>query len=483
VGGLIIPDWYALQNSVSSLNATEQEENRGINSYYGSLSFGLNRMVFIDVTARYDISSTLPEESNSYFYPSVSASFILTELGGLSDLGFLSFAKIRANYAQVGADAPAYRTLSNYAAITPYDGHGMFSVPTTLNNPDLKPERTNSMEAGIEARFWQNRLGIDISLYNNNTFDQIMPIDISRAAGYSFMYINAGEIQNQGIELALNGTPVQSSDFTWDINVNWWANRNEVVSLGDQIDNILLFSAWDVSVNAREGEPYGSIMGTDFIWDGDKKVVYDDTGARPGYYMFTSGDTIIGNINPDWNMGINNALNFKGISLNFLVDIQKGGDIYSVNTKYGRGTGVYEETAGNNDKGNPKRDPVDEGGGVIYENTVYPDGTENTTYIPAWRWGRATYYGYLPTAEYVLDASYVKLREVSLGYSLPKNLISKTPFSMIQLSLVSRNLWIIHKNTYHFDPEAALTSGNQQGIESGSYPTARTVGFNLKLGL
>jgi len=477
VGGLALPNYYALDNSVAPVVINETDIETRINSFYGSLSTGYKRFVFVDFTARYDISSTLPEENNSYFYPSISTSIIVSELPVLKSLSYISLIKIRANYAEVGADAPAYNTKNAYFVGRPWGSLGLSSVKSTLYNPDLLPERTKSVEFGLEANFFNNRLGFDFSYYKNNTFDQIMPIEVSRPSGFGAMYINAGEIENKGFEVALKGTPVSKKDFTWNIGVNWFKNENMVVDLGDDIDNILLFSAWDVSVNAREGEPYGAIVGTDFVYLNGKKVVDAD-----GFYLRTDEEKVIGNVNPDWNAGISNTFTYKGFVLSALIDIQQGGDIYSINTKYGQATGLYEETAGLNDKGNPKRDPVADGGGVLFEGTVYEDGTPNTSYVEAYEWGLAWDYDASPTARYIYDASYVKLREVTLGYTLPKKWLDKTFISNVTLSFVGRNLWIISKNVDHFDPEASLSSGNLQGIESGSYPTARTFGFNLKLG-
>jgi len=485
VGGLSIPNFFALDNSIAPLFNEEAEILQKINSYYGSLSTGYKRFVYLDFTARYDISSTLPKANNSYFYPSVSTSFILSELGPLKELNFLSFLKARINYAEVGADAPAYNTKSSYISGKPWGSLGLFSLQnnfynTNINpalyNPDLLPERTKSIEAGLEARFLKDRVGFDFSFYKNNTFDQIMPIEVSRASGYSAMYINAGEIQNKGIEVSLNAVPVQTRDFSWSIDFNWFRNQNEVISLGEDIDNILIFSAWDVSINATAGQPYGAIKGTNFVYLNGKKVVNED-----GFYLKTENEEVIGNINPDWNAGIKNTLRYKGLSFSGLIDIQQGGDIFSVNTKHGLSTGLYEETAGLNDKGNPKRDPVSEGGGILFPETVYEDGTPNTTYYECNEWGTAFDYDASPTARYILDASYVKLRELALSYSIPKAILAKSFIKSASVSFVGRNLWIIHKNTYHFDPEAALSSGNQQGIENGTYPTARTYGVDLKI--
>ncbi len=484
VGGLSIPNYFALDNTIAPLFNEEAEVLQKINSVYGSFSAGYKRFVYLDATARYDISSTLPKGNNSYFYPSVSTSFILSEIGGLKDFSFLSFLKLRLNYAEVGADAPAYNTKPAYISGRPWGSLGLFSLQnnfynTNLNpalyNPDLLPERTKSVEAGLEARFLNNRFGFDFSFYKTNTFDQIMPIEVSRASGYSAMYINAGEIQNLGYELSLNAIPVQTKDFSWDVNLNWFKNNNKVVSLGGDIDNILLFSQWDVSINARVGEPYGAMVGTNFVYLDGKTVVGDD-----GFYLKSDNEEVIGNINPDWNAGITNTLRYKAFSLSGLIDIQQGGDIFSMNTKYGLSTGLLEETAGLNDKGNPKRDLVDDGGGVLFPGTVYEDGTPNTTYVECNEWGTAFDYDASPTARYVYDASYVKLRELSLSYNLSKSLPSGSFIKNAVFSLIGRNLWIIHKNTNHIDPENATSAGNQQGIEDGAYPTARTFGVDLK---
>ncbi|MCX6326777.1 MAG: SusC/RagA family TonB-linked outer membrane protein [Bacteroidia bacterium] len=485
VGGLSLPDYFALDNSMAPVLIMENEVFQRINSVYGNLSTGFNRAIYVDFTARYDKSSTLPEGNNGYFYPSISTSFILSELEGLKSLGFLSFLKTRINYAQVGADAPAYKTKPSYIAGRPWGNLPLFSlqnnfynteVTPALYNPDFLPERTKSIEAGIEARFVNNRFGFDFSFYKNNSFDQIIPLETSRASGYSAIYINAGEIQNTGYELTLNAIPVQVNDFSWTINLNWFKNKNKVVSLIPDIDNILLFGAWDVSINATVGQPYGAIKGTNFVYLNGKKVVDED-----GFFLKSDDEQVIGNINPDWNAGIQNSLRYKGLSFNSLIDIQMGGDVYSVNTKHGQATGLYEETAGLNAKGNPKRDPLEEGGGELFPNTVHEDGTPNTTYYPCSEWGTAYSYENSPTARYVLDASYVKLRELSLSYNLPKSLLGKTFIKDAAVSLVARNLWIIDKRTRHIDPESATSAGNYQGIEDGAYPSTRTYGLDLKI--
>ena len=484
VGGLIVPDLYSVSNSVSPVSSTETDVNMAVNSVFGSVSFGLMNFLYIDITGRNDWASTLkspikddPNENISYFYPSASVGFLLTELGGMKDISWMPLLKLRANYAEVGSDAPAYSTMSTYSQNTNWNDLALFSVNSTLQNPDLKPERTKGWEVGLEARFVNNRVGFDLAYYQNNTYDQILPVLVSPFTGVTRMWVNGGQVENKGWEITLTTTPIQSKNWRWDLNVNWWQNRNEVIALFGDVENLLIYSAWDISINATVGEPYGNMRGMGFIYTDGKKTVDEN-----GYYLRTDSDTVIGNIQPDWKMGIPTTVSWRGLSLYLMIDIQKGGDIYSVSTKYGQATGLYAETAGNNDKGVPQRDPVDEGGGILFENTVYEDGTTNTTYVPAYRWGRAYYYNNSPTERYVFDASYVKLRELSISYSLPGKILENTILRQVRFALTGRNLWIISKNVDHFDPEASLGSGNQQGIETGSYPAMRTFGFNFTLG-
>ncbi|MCK4677285.1 MAG: SusC/RagA family TonB-linked outer membrane protein [Bacteroidales bacterium] len=474
-GGLIVPDLYSISNSTSPAVIGEGLTERNMNSGYGSVSFGFKNMLYLDLTGRVEQSSTLPEANDTYFYPSASMGFIFSEL---IDIGAVYFGKVRVNYAQIGSDAPAHSIKSTYSQGTNWGSLPLFSVNSTQANADLKPEQTNSIEAGLEMSFLNRRFGFDFSIYKTNTYDQIMPVTVSNASGYNYRYINAGELENKGIEISLNITPVRTNDFQWDMNVGWFTNKNMVVELAEGIDNILLTSLWDASINAAEGEPYGTIKGEDFIYTDGKRTVGAD-----GYYLITDeGDVVLGNVNPDWNMGITNVISWKGISLSGLIDWQQGGSIYSLNTKYGQATGVYAETVTTNGLGNPSRDPVADGGGLVYPNTVYEDGTPNTTYIRAGSWGGYWKYGNTPTAEYVFDASYIKLRELSLSYTLPQTLLSKTPIASASLSIVGRNLAILHSNVRHFDPETGSSAGNSQGFENGSYPSVRSIGFNVRLG-
>jgi len=483
IGGLQVPDLYILMNSKSPVTTTETNYLSGVNSLYGNISFGYNNLVYFDLSGRAEKSSTLPASTNLYFYPSVSTSFVLSQLPGIKDIKQISFAKLRLNYASVGNGAPVYSTRSYYDKLTNWKSLGVFAMPTILPNDKLKPESTRSIEAGLEASFFEKRLGFDISYYKTNTIDQIMPVNISRASGYNQRYVNSGEVENKGIELALNATPIIVGGFSWDIQVNWFQNKNKVLSLYEGVDNILLSSAWDISTNITVGQPFGVLRGTNFVYTNGKRTVDAD-----GNYLYAKDDkgnlitdAILGNVQPDWNSGISSTFHYKGISLYALVDISHGGSIYSVDQKYGVATGLFEETAGLNANGKPKRDPVADGGGIILDG-VKEDGTPNDIYIWAGDWGGAWLYDYIPTAAYVYDASYVKLREVSITYALSSQIVKKTPFTKLSVGISGRNLWIIHKNTPYFDPETNMSAGNIQGIADGAYPSTRTYGVNITVG-
>jgi TonB-linked SusC/RagA family outer membrane protein len=481
VGGLVVPELYTVSNSVSPVSVSEYLGILAEQSLYGNLSVGYGGFAYVEGTARMDQSSTLksnnPDATYTYFYPSVAGTLLLHEIGGMKDLAWMNYLKLRVNYAKVGAATDVYRTISTYDQGTNWGNLSLFSVANTLQNPNLKPEYTTSIEVGLEAYFFESRIGFDLALYKTNSFDQIFAVPVSRASGYSSMYVNGGEMENKGIEVALHLVPVKTNNFTWNIDANWFANRNTVISLAEGVESLQLISEWDVVVSAAAGEPYGTIKGTDYVYTDGKITVLDN-----GYLMV--GDdplAVLGNVQPDWNMGIGNRLSWKGLSLYALVDIQHGGDIASFNTRYGQATGVYAETAGLNPKGNPKRDLVADGGGMIFEDAVFQDGTPNDAYVEAYRWGRYWYYNNSPTARYVFDASYVKLREVSLSYSLPSSILGDSFIRGVDISVVGRNLWIIHKNVEHFDPEVMFTAGNGQGIENGAYPSVRTLGLNVKL--
>lgn len=485
-GGIVVPGWYALANSLNPIEPpTETLSTIQVNGLFAGATLSYRNMLILDVSGRNDISSTLPKDKNSFIYGSVSGSFVFSKL--MEDATWLNNGKLRVNYASVGNSAPFASLVDVYSKPTAFGSIPLFGLSTTKNNPALKPERTNSFEVGLNMAMLNNRVGFDITYYKTSSIDQIMPVAISDATGYGFKYVNAGEIQNKGIELTVNLTPVRNKDFSWDMNLNWTRNRNEVVSLFEDNTNLEIGRVQGgVSINATVGQPFGTIRGSDFIYYGDDP---DQTvaGAKGQHVILASGDPdvsgsneVIGDINPDWLGGINNTFKYRNLAFSFLIDIKQGGDVFSIDQWYGQGTGLYENTAGLNDKGNPMRDPVADGGGILNPG-VTADGQPNTTYAEVTGL-RGLGYNAMPNKAFIYDASYVKLRNVSIAYNFPREWFQKTNFVKdVTLSLFGRNLWIIHKNLPYADPEDGSSSGNIQGFQVGSYPTYRMYGFNLNV--
>ncbi|SEV97752.1 TonB-linked outer membrane protein, SusC/RagA family [Chitinophaga sp. YR573] len=482
-GGLVVPKLYSLSNSVNPIQApVEADSAMQVNGIFASVGLGYKKMLFLDLTGRRDQSSTLPKGNNAYYYPSASLGFVFSEV---VKAPWLSYGKLRVNYAQVGNSAPAQALIDAYDKPSGFGSVPLFSVPATKANAHLKPEQTKSFETGVEASFFQNRVSIDVTYYTSKSIDQILRLPVSRATGYDQIYINAGTISNKGVEVSLNVTPVKTRDFSWVVGVNWSKNKSKVLDLPSGVDFIQLGSftlQGGITIGHAKNDAYGVIRGTDFIYDKTtgKKVVYDADGDSPGYYQKTgSANNVIGNYTPDWIGGITNTLRYKDLSLAFLVDMKHGGDVFSLDQYYGQSTGIYAESVRLNDKGKSIRDAVEDGGGIVFDG-VTPDGKVNTQRVRVSGTRGLGVNGY-PAKAFVYDASFIKLREVSLTYSLPVSLISHIKaFKGIDVSLLGRNLWIIHKNLPMADPEENLSAGNIQGYQSGVYPTYRTFGANLR---
>lgn len=479
-GGLIVPGVFALSNTVNPSLAPEETDQRfGVTGIFASATLGYKRFLYIDATVRNDWSSTLPDGNNSYLYPSVAAAWIFSEQ---LDVDAISFGKLRLNYAEVGKDAPPYNVYDTYTINTSFGSSALTSLPNTKNNLELKPERTKSIEAGLEMYFLQRRIGFDFAWYQTNSEDQIFNAQFSRATGFSSGVINSGDIQNQGFEIVLTGAPVVKDKFRWDIDVNFAKNNSEVTALADGIENLQLGSfQGGVSVNATVGQPYGTIQGSTYNYleghEGDD--AYRIVGADGYYERSSTFDNILGDITPDFNMGINNRFKYGNWRFSFLIDWQQGGQLFSLDQWYGMGTGLYEETVFTNDLGNPVRNSIADGGGLVLEG-VLADGTPNDIRVAGndyrvFGWNRN------PNAGFVFDATYVKLREIVLSYSLPSSVLGDGFFRGVTFSFVANNVWIIAKDLPHADPEAGVTSGNIQGWQSGVMPMAKTFGLTVNL--
>jgi TonB-linked SusC/RagA family outer membrane protein len=485
-GGLVVPNLYSLSNSVAALQPpTEIVEKIGVDGIFAQASFSYKELINLELSGRQDKSTTLPAENNTYFYPSAGVNFNFSNLEFLK-FNWLTHAKLRANYAEVGNDAAWGSTRDVYDKPTAIGSIPYFSLPNTKNNTNLLSERTKSMEIGIEAAFLNDRLGFDITAYKTRSLDQILPVTQTSATGYTQRYVNAGEMQNKGIEISVYVTPIKTEDFSWTVNANFTRNRNKVISLFDAVRNVQinpLALSGAVTLNATIGEPYGIIKGTNYSYHENGQKIIKPNGIP----MATASTTeIIGNPNPDWLAGITNTLKYKSLSLGFLLDIRHGGDIWSLDQWYGLGTGSYPITAGLNELGNPKRDPVASGGGILFEG-VQADGSKNTVRAANVDGNSLSAYGYTsgqPRASVIYDASYIKLRELSLNYSLPQSVLGKLrAFKEINVALIGRNLWIIHKNIPMADPEDNLGAGlgnGAGGYQSGSYPAVKSYGFNVK---
>ncbi len=477
-GGLVTPNFYALSNSVNPIKApVEAVLQKEIGGVFAGATLTYKEMLTLDGTVRRDQSSTLPKGNNAYTYPAVSASWAFVKL--LQDWTWLSSGKLRVNYAEVGNDAPYHSVINTYTINTPFNGTPLFSMPNVDNNPDLKPERTRSYEAGLEVSFLNNRIGLDATYFHSKTFDLITQVGVSGATGFETRFVNVGAIQNNGIELSLNLVPVKTKDFTWTMMVNWSKINNKVLSLYNNQSNLLMQSyQGGVSVNATVGHPYGTIQGNDFQYVNGKKLVGSD-----GYYVFGNETTdILGDATPKWTGGMTNSFRYKSLALSFLIDMRHGGDLFSLDTYYGMATGIYPETAAKNDLGNSSRNSIANGGGVVLPG-VDKNGKTNTVRVDNSGTGYGL-FGYVsnPAKAFVYDASFVKLREVTLTYSLPRSTFEKAKFIKgIDFSLIGRNLWIIHKNLPYADPEDGLGAGNQQGYQSGAFPSVRTMGANVKI--
>ena len=474
-GGLVVPQLYAISNSKGIIPAPlETYQPKAVDGIFGGVTFSYRDFLLLDATLRRDKSSTLPVNANAYNYYAVSGSYVFYH--HLEKVSWISSGKVRVNYATVGNDA-AFGSLNDvYAKPNPFDSTLLFSLPDTKNNSNLKPEKTISKEIGLEMSFLNNRLGFDASYYHTNTVDQIIPVATSTAIGYSSKFLNAGNIENKGIEISVFATPVKTTDFTWNVNLNFTRNRNKVLSLYNDSKNLQLGNfQGGVSLNASLGKPYGELQSVTYEMLNGERLIKSN-----GLYQFTSTTSnVIGNVNPDWIGGLSNSFRYKNLTLSFLIDVKKGGQLFSLDMYYGTTSGILPETVGLNDLGNPKRNTVATGGGVILPG-VTADGQPNNQRVTIVS-GTSSYQA---QSDFVYDAGFVKLRELAISYSLPKTIVKKMKaINDIEFSLTGRNLWLIHKNVPYADPEENLSSGNISGYQSGSYPTVRTIGLNVKVKL
>jgi TonB-linked SusC/RagA family outer membrane protein len=465
-GGLALPLFYNLKNSVSQASAYNTQRKKAINSVFGNATLGWKNRLYVDASLRNDWSSTLPQGSNSYLYPSVTGSFIFSEL--LKDASWLSFGKVRLGYAMVGNDTDPYLVIDTYSHYTNIDastGTPGYVIDSRLRNGALKPETTNSYEIGLELDFFNSRLGVEATYYTSETKNQIIPLTVSGSTGYRESVINSGLITNEGVEFALHGTPVKTHDFSWETTLTLASNKNKVKELVEGVDYYRLTNApFKVEIGALKGESYGVIMGTDYVYDektGEKVITKD------GQYASTEGNVSLGTVYPDFTGGWSNTFKYKNLDLSVLVDFSRGGHYFSTTYMWGMYSGMLEESAANNIREN----------GIVLKG-VQADGTPNKVVADGESYCAAVYTG--PAAQSVLKSDYIKLREVNVGYTFP--LKNKYFVKSLRISAYGRNLGVWGPDTKHFDPEMVVAnSGNVQGIEGGAIAGVASYGFNVNL--
>ncbi|HSU50663.1 MAG TPA: TonB-dependent receptor, partial [Segetibacter sp.] len=470
---------YNFSNAASITN-TNTSNKRRIVGVFGEIGFSYKNYLFLNATGRNDWSSTLPIENRSYFYPSVSSSFVFTEL---LRTRFLSYGKLRASWANVGSDTDPYQLAFTYTPVSqlfaqysqgsqfPFNGLLGFQIPLTIPNAQLKPQNQKSYEVGTELRFFRDRIRLDFTYYNTKTSDQIIALAVPQSTGFSTKRINAGAIKNEGVEVTLGARPISLKNFAWNIDVNYSKNKQTVLDLPVEIATYTLASAYNgLQIKASNGEQLG-IWGSMYERDPDGNIVMNaNSGLRR-----TVNDRRLGNLYPDWMLGVNNSFSFKGLNLSFLVDVRKGGVMYSGTVAQLRNLGLAKETLIN--RGNILIDKgvIVDASGKYIPNTVPVQSMQDY-------WGQFGSNSSATEAA-IFDASYIKLREVALSYSLPTSVLSGQKFIKgISVGLEGRNLWLIDAKVPHIDPEVNLfgTSSIGEGVEFYNMPSTRSFGFNVR---
>ena len=501
--GFIVQGINDIDNTETQLSNGGGLSERRLIGVFGDATLSYKHWAFLTVAARNDWSSTLPVANRSFIYPAVSASVILTDALSIQN-DILNFLKLRASLGYVGNDAAPYQTSSIFS-INPALGNGNLGSPFTnanvtnsvnvitegdiLGNPELKPEFTREYEFGVEANLWNNRISLDVAYYDKSTTDQIIGIQSAPASGFTNRVINAGEVTNKGLEASLSVTPVQlDNSFKWTVSSVFTMNENLVVSLGDtSLDQIIIGGFSNLGITHRAGLPYGQILGSDILRAEDDGLPLINPST--GLYIDDPEPRIIGDPNPDFQWSVTNSVSFKGITLSFLFDWKKGGDQYCFTCAQIRGRGISTET------------------------TELPGGREVGRVLPGWladaegefllddQEERIPNNVLVTVNDYyfidglgsaganihnVFDASTIRLREISLSYTFPKSLLSKTPFGSAVLSLSGRNLWYLAYNvprSLNYDPEVNSLDGNSTGVDFSTIPTVRRYGINLRLTL
>lgn len=480
-GGLYIDDLYTISNSAATpAKPLISDTSKYVYGAFVQASLGYKNTYYIEGTFRRDQSSSLPKGKEAYYYPSVSASMVFSNL---LQQKWLSFGKVRAAYAEVGSDTNADQLRNRFIVQSSFGNNPVYSYNTVLRNADLLPQKLNNLELGTNMQFFKNRIGFDVAWFRNIAFDQILPLPISLANGSGSKIQNTGELTTKGFEVSFNISPLKLNNFNWDMSINWSNPKTKVTALREGTENISIGTLpGGISINAPLNEEYGSIWGADFVYDPNGNKIIGKNGA----YLHTDDTNHnLGSFQADFIAGLNNSFTYKNFNVSFQIDWKKGGKIFSLDQYFGYGTGLYPDSVGLNDLGNPIRNTLSNGGGVILPG-VMEDPNNPGHYIPnTIRLDRSRSSQIIetdpPSSAFVYDASFIKLRQVSVSYTFDKKSLGNIGIQSLTLGVVGSNLWIIHKNLPYSDPEAGLSSGNIQGYQSGVMPATRNFAFNLKV--
>lgn len=492
---IIEPGTEYISNFVNKTENAPVETKTRTNSVYGSAKLDYKGYLYAEFTGRNDWFSVIYSGDESAFYPAGSLGFVFSDALNIQNDTF-SYGKLRASWAQVSNSPGAYKNRLNYTTFSSYDGQSVVNIKNTAApNPNLTYQSKTGIEFGVETAFFKNRLRADITVYREDTSDQTLDLPSSATSGYEFISVNAGKLRNEGIEVFLTGTPIKTNNFEWGIDLNFSKNKNSIISLHPDINTYTISEArWaGAAVVAQVGGQYGTIMGRDFLRNenGDKVV------AANGLPLFTDEKVALGKGLPDWAAGLTNRFTYKGITLQFLIDMKFGMDVYSMTNSLAATKGLLDVTTDGRDAYNHARaeaianDPNFSQStwvptaGYVAEGVVNTGTAANPVYVkntkpinPQDYWN--TVFNNSP-APFVYDASYVKLREVSLGYTIPSSVFGDSKISSIYVSAFARNLLTFNKDLPNIDPESMYTSGNGQGFEYGSLPFRQSYGFNIKV--
>ncbi|MFZ6012033.1 MAG: SusC/RagA family TonB-linked outer membrane protein, partial [Bacteroidota bacterium] len=488
VGGLVSPGFFNIAASVERPAVSSTINRKEIRSLFGMVSLGYKNIWFLDASIRNDYSSALPENNNSYYYPSISGSMVFSELLNWQPL---SMGKVRVGYATAGADLQPYLTTPNYAVSNPYVPAGGTTIislyePDVLYNANLHPTLSKSYESGVDLKFFNNRLGANFTWYYQQNENQVLTLPVSGASGYTSAIINAGLIENKGFEFSLSATPVQVSKFNWDVSFNISRNRSLIKELYNdgvtEINNYQVasntYSGVTATVNARTNEPYGTLIGQAYLRDPATGKIMLDAQNLPMY----EANHNFGSVLPDYTGGIQNTVSYGPISLNAMIDFQIGGQFFSWSKMLSAKTGMAPETAALNENGKNVRDPLIDGGGIKVSGISNSTGEEVTAFVDARTYFRSR-LGTQIYEEWLYDASYVRLREVRLSYNFLKEKMGKLPFHSITLALIARNPAMLYQKAPKGLNPAELANGSEavSWLETGQLITVRSYGLSLNV--